>query len=343
MFSLHYRTRITKDISHTGELKLSYGNMDNLNKDNTKEIVREISECDVGEQIQITNLTDSEHAQNLFHLLALFDTMGLLDLSRDEHDKWIVTIEHESQRYFIGSISYYLEEDLTVFRTWDEGRKDLITSANIFYGTQFLHYLERERKEAVSDPKPLRTGTVVKAIIKADFDYKECPRYLFEYDRKAEQCKLIGGLVEDPDISKKKALEREIDEEIPGVSLELGEDYYLKHLCESKSDIVSFTYGAYSLYTVHYYQVDFEENISLELTHNNKWLSLEEIRKRRTKDGNEIFPLTPEVQNLLERQPSSLEVSANFHPISFIKFYWQEIVGIITILSFIIGLLKFVL
>lgn len=309
----------------------------------TVELIQEIGECEVGERVQITDLPNAEKGQSPLPPLFIFDMFGFINLCEGDSGKWTITIEHKSQQYFLRSIAQFIDEDLTIFRSWDEGRKDLITPANIFYGTQFLHYLEKEREEALPDPKPLRKGTVVKAIIKADFDYKKGSRYLFEYDRKAEQYKLIGGLVENPDVSNRKALEREIDEEIPRLDLELGEDYHLKHLDEFENDVVSFTYGAYSTYTIHYYLVDFEEDVSLNLTQQNTWLTMGEIRDCQSKNGNEVFPLELEVMQLLERQPISLEVPATFNPVSFVKSYWQEITGLVSIVSLIIAISRLVL
>lgn len=309
----------------------------------TISVLQRLSRGGVGEPVRVADLVESETDREPYHLLAFLGTLNLLDFDQGDDGEWRVIIREQAQRYFVESLTEYLKHDLSVFRSWEEGRKNMITPANVFYGTQFLHYLERERKETLPTPRPLREATVVKAVIKAKFAYRRQPRYLFEYHRKSEQAKLLGGLVEKSDTSRRKALAREIDEEIPGLSLELGTDYYLKHLNGFEQEVVSFTYGAYAVYDVHYYLIDFAENGSIDVTDQNAWVTIDEIRDGRSRDGHEIFPLQSQVVDLMERQPYSIKVPARFDPVAFVRSYWQELVGLISTLSFLFVLLRFIL
>lgn len=310
--------------------------------DNMTRLIGEIEEKDVGEFIPVERGSDMESDQGIQRVLELFEVLGVLEF-RESHGSWELRFNELRQVYFAKSLLKYMENDLTVFHSWEEGRKNVITSANIFYGTQFLHYLEKNREKALPDPDPLRERSVVKAIIKADFNYRKKPLYLFEYHRKPEQYKLIGGLVEDHDSDLREALEREIDEETPRLNLDQGDDYYLKHLKEYDQKVISYTYGAYSEYAVHYYLVDFIDGIEFDLSGQNEWLTIDEIKKGRSKEGDEIFPLEEEVIELMERQPPSINVPAPFDPMVFIKSYWRELIAIVTLISFMIGLLRLIM
>lgn len=309
-------------------------------------ILDALSRQGVGSDIPVTELSETS-SDSILEVLRFLDLFGVIELTRGQEGEYTLSIEYPQQYYFIQSLSQYQENDLTVFRAWDEGRKDEVDSTNLFYGTQFLHYLERERVNEVADPQAFRNETVVKAIVKADVGYYKQPRYLFEYHRKSEQYKLLGGLVEDSDSSRRKALEREINEELPDEHLELGDDFLLNHVDAFEQEVVSFTYGAFSRYDVHYYLLDLDESIdNIDTGSFGEWLTLDEIQAGQTRDDKEVYPLEPEVVSLMQRQPTSNKIVSTVDPLHLLYEYRREIVEIATIISLLIAIvglgLKFI-
>lgn len=221
-----------------------------------------------------------------------------------------IKIKSLPAKYFIMSLKEYVSNGLTLLSKWEEnkGKIPATDEKNIFSGPQFLYYMEEKRVKECKNAAPIRRGEVARAIFKArSIEYHE-DAYLFQYDSKTMQYKIIGGNVESYDKSPQDAIIREIQEELRASHLSYGKNYKLTPLHESSNRLISYVYGAYSEYKNYFFYVYSFNEKDLILGGHDRWITTTEIKNCKTREGDAIFPLDNELLEKIEKLLPSIEI-----------------------------------
>lgn len=290
------------------------------------------------EIIKINDLyTDSECERCILSTLTFLNVLGVIELTEST-----LKIKSLTAKYFISSYINYFSNDLKLFTNWEEqkGKLPELKENNMFFGPNFLYYMEKRRVETCSNSLPIRYGDVSRVIIKTKYKGKYC--YLMQFDPKTHQYKTIGGNKELFDRDNVETLKREISEELPKSKLTYNENYKLKLMCNSKERIISSVFGAYTEYDLHFYHAYEINGDELILAQNDRWITIDEIKKRRADDGVEVFHMSQEVISEMESLQSSIKLKKSNVFIEFILGKNKVITLICVILTTIVSILGFI-
>lgn len=124
---------------------------------------------------------------------------------------------------------------------------------------------------------------------------------------------LIGGIVRKGDKTKKSALIRKLSEEIPHLANCIANNKIKEEYHSERTDeeiFFSKKFGVYAQYKTYIYSVGFN-NITKDIIKRvskrpeNRWVSLNEIKKGTASDGKAIFKLAPAaIDSIKELQPN---------------------------------------
>ena len=230
-----------------------------------------------------------------------------------------VRVASQLAEYFLKSYSEFLRTKAVITEDWYRHGAECSAPDLLFErGVCFLKLLE-QRRSAQSAAAPLRRQSIVKAIVKALSEDDE-PHFLMLENEQSHTLQFIGGGVrpsEDPEV----ALQREILEELPRISLKYRKDYNLTRLTPSPiiERFVSPTWGTYSEYAVQYYHLKIFSK--LPLSGSLCWVALRELLNGVTDDGIRTVPppemIQPLEHDLLEALPSVSGKISPPKPVSF--------------------------
>ncbi len=232
---------------------------------------------------------------------AVCDVLLMLGLvNRDPSNQKYVSINGERAQLFIKSMSAHLADGLPMLLDWQSGLETKATAQ----GAVILAEVEALRKNNIPRPTPVREVNAVNALIlKHDLD--DILIYM-QYDDKARQFQLIGGKVEPEDIDPAHTLLREMQEELNREDLRLTEHFQFEPLAEHFEKItLSPTYGVVTSYTIRFFHVS-RLTFMLPEDHQNRWISVYEVRQGQTDDGHKISDLPMLFERIWDTLPSSV-------------------------------------
>ena len=223
--------------------------------------------------------------------IAFLEALGAVRTIRSENDSSVsVKASTQTGYYFLRSIAEYMESGVPIVDEWKRGNvsTDSPHPRPLDFASQLLYLLEQRRLEQCLAPNPIRDVSVSQAIIKARLRWSRQPVFLVQYDRTAQQYQMIGGRMRPADRDTDTVMRRELAEELPKSSLVKERRYELQELAvDLEHTGLSPTFGAYTKYLFTFYQVKFE-GFQLDLGDNDRWVSLEEIKTGKTRDGMRI-------------------------------------------------------
>lgn len=190
--------------------------------------------------------------------------------------------------YFVQSLISTLHDAALTPQSWLGVPGDPCTGI----GAQLVRLLESHRADCVPLPTPLRSVSVVMAIIKAQRGDDDA--YLMQYDRGARQFQPIGGKREAFDASNEAALTREICEELAIDALTPGEDFIIQPLIEhARVNTISASLHILTQYDHSFYHLR-GVRFRLDTDSDTRWITAAEVAAGRTRDGLAITPLIAE-------------------------------------------------
>jgi 8-oxo-dGTP pyrophosphatase MutT (NUDIX family) len=219
--------------------------------------------------------------------LNLFDVL-------DESDG-CYKIKSRIPSYFIRSLTWYIKYDQPILSNWDRlgVARTVSTEDVVDKAPYFLKSMEKARL-LLSQQKNIDSGfsrsqSAALIFIKATKLNKTY--FLHQWDERAQHFQLIGGKVRENELNI-EAAKRELQEEISQHDLVCQRDYDIFCLGSSDEPIkyleVSRTYGALTEYKFWLYTVRFKI-ARLNLSHQDRWISTDEMRQGLTKDKKKIF------------------------------------------------------
>lgn len=223
-------------------------------------------------------------------------TMVFLELFGvlDEYDS-AYKIKSQIPEYFIKSICWFMAENQHIFSNWDRAgvAREVSASDLSDKAPYFLKSLEISRLRLAElhniDAGHSRHQAASVMLIKAVRAGKMY--FLHQWDEKAQHFQLIGGKVRLNELHS-EAARRELQEEISQHNLIEQRDYEMSPLGNPQVPVkcleVSRTYGALTEYEFWLYAVRFKLK-KLKLSHYDRWISIDEMRKGVTKDSKGIF------------------------------------------------------
>lgn len=234
-------------------------------------------------------------------IVNFLELFGLLSVE-NRYERNYIKLSSEVSKLMILSLKEYFENDLKLIDHWDEV-KGLYTELNentMFSGTTFLYEMERQRINALDNPKPIKYGDVAKVFIKSKIKGEDC--FLFQFDSNVSQYKLIGGMKKSSDKDIRAAMIREIKEELHKSNMIFNKDYKLTKISEINQKLLSKKFGAYCEYNITFFHAYNIENKKLKLSNLDRWISVSEIKNGRTNDDQEIFPIEKSLLDLVNAQ-----------------------------------------
>jgi hypothetical protein len=181
--------------------------------------------------------------------------------------------------------------------------------------------MERKRVTLLgTDAKEIKKNIISRVILKANINQNDC--YLMQYDEISKQYQLIGGYVDSTDKDAYAAIIREISEELPEAEMEINKNFKLRTLNSANlyEKIISNTYGVYSGYELNIFLAyDAEYDIINKINKKiNRWITLNEIIKRKANDGKAIITISNEMIDAMRTSAKSIEKP---------KFIWSELLN----------------
>jgi 8-oxo-dGTP pyrophosphatase MutT (NUDIX family) len=217
-------------------------------------------------------------------ILQLPLTFGAVRCEMDEEsERLMIVARSEVARYFLKSLSLYVQYGLTLIDEWEIREDPAAGDALCLLGPDFVYAMEHRRVFQYGFFAPIRIEYPSQVVIKAFDQARGVPVYLMQYDRFARQFQLIGGRRRG-DETPRQTMDRELVEELAESHLVPGVDYELTPLRE---DIVvrelSRTVGAYSEYHFSLFFAEF--NRPLTLTADDRWVTEAELFSGQLEDG----------------------------------------------------------
>jgi hypothetical protein len=239
----------------------------------------------------------------------VFEFLKLFGVFQSESFKFT---SKESQN-FLKVLKLYIEQDLSLISHWElVGAKYNARSHDLFNnGLQFTYELEKRRLNLLRSKQELDTQDITLLVVKAKIENNDDPKYLFQYSTRGHKFQLIGGYKKDVDTSIEDSIDRLIHKEL---SKNLIKKYSANKIHEQSSYRVSNRTSLYTKFNVSIYQVILEDVDILKLTDNDRWFSIDDMKKEYTDDGklimsplNDITGVNDEkILTILEALPLSL-------------------------------------
>lgn len=298
------------------------------------------SSCNTSIEKNIGSLATEEELNVVFSFLTFW---GVIKEVNNEYQ-----ICSESAKLFIKSMAEFIRKDGVLIPVWDNRShsNDQINETNVFVSSNFLALFEHARKKVLEDEfMPIKKETNVRAAIVRRAWGKSY--VLMQYSDVVGKYQLIGGIVHTGDKSNKKALLRKLNEEIPELASYIDEQSIREiYKSEREDEEVFFSrkFGVFAKYKTYIFSVPFSQVSRKTLktiseNKSNRWVSLKEIEKGKSKDGKEIFVLAPNaIDQLKQLQPSILV--ARYDMDILLEKTWVKVLlavaGISGLLSFFI-------
>lgn len=252
----------------------------------------------------------SDEEKNVIFSFLLF--CGVVEITNGQFKLVSVTAQ-----LFIKSLSEYMKMGKPLIPVWNdrEHTTGTITASNVFLSSNFLGLIENARKNAsgsLTSFKPVFTGTTVRAVIVRRVWGRN--RYLMQYSDRVGKYQLIGGISLSSDKNLVEAMRRKLIEEVPELvedGSELRIDEAFRSQREDEEIFFSKRYNVYARYKTYIYSLRFKNRITRDALNNvsrnrmNRWVTIKEIERKKSKDGKEIFPLVPSaVAKLKDLEPN---------------------------------------
>jgi hypothetical protein len=159
-------------------------------------------------------------------------------------------------------------------------------------GASFLSLLEAQRLKQHPQAAPSRIERVAQVVIKRTNPTSGKSELLFQFDRNARRYQFIGGRYSPRDNDDMhQTIIREISEELPNNTLQVGRDYHLTLLVENLTTppVISPTFGALTQYSFTLFHMH-DLHAPLKLGYSDRWLPLEDVLNDtvRDDDGNHL-------------------------------------------------------
>ncbi len=222
--------------------------------------------------------------------IGILDTMGMMRSDADG-----LRLNGQLPQYFVRSLGWFAKHGLPALDGW---RQDVAPLSKVLprgdyfdHAAHVLAAIEARRirlaiKHGLNAEASRDQSAVVVMI--GDGDAQQ-PRYLHQFDTRADQYQLIGGRIEIGETIL-MAAKREVVEELGPAAenvLVPDRDFSLKLMYDGKPALVtvetSHTYGALTRYT--FYGCTAEWRVPIRLGPKDRWIPLDEALTGRTHDG----------------------------------------------------------
>jgi 8-oxo-dGTP pyrophosphatase MutT (NUDIX family) len=219
-------------------------------------------------------------------IILILDLFDLIDIKDDSF-----RIKGQIPFYFINCLKWYITNDEKLISNWDRpGVGHDINVNNLLDKAPYLLKLLEYRKKEICQikQKPIESSRKQKvSIVLIKTEYKKIPYFLFQWDTRAEQFQLIGGRSREGETEFETA-KREFNEEIQLHDFVYNRDYTLEPLISNiKITDISRSFGALTDYEFSFFLAKIKIK-KIKLTEVDRWISIDEMEKGRTKNGKII-------------------------------------------------------